>query len=96
MRNARTSSLTRGPSRTWLRDCTSMILRQGYDDRRTFRKLLAAMARGVRKCVHAAWRRSGSRLATELLADVVRIAIVPLSRPRTGVWLVVGPCAGAV
>ena len=26
------------------------------------------------------------------LADVVRIFIVALSRPRTGVWLVVGPC----
>ena len=30
------------------------------------------------------------------LAEVVRISLVPLSRPRTGVWLVGGRCAGAV
>ena len=30
------------------------------------------------------------------LAAVVRVPIVALSRTRAGVWLVVGPCAGAV
>ena len=35
-------------------------------------------------------------LEAALSSGIVRISIVPLSRPRTGVWLVGGRCAGAV